>query len=83
MGLRAWCGDNAPSVEEEIRVILRAAGAQDVSKEACKMWARQFMREWVKDWTPGKLLAPEQCWKVGQAFLEVLATAKAKQRGRA
>lgn len=58
-------------LEGRIRRILRAERAPDVSRAACKAWARAFISHHVPRWYPGKDLSTEDAQRVGRLFEEL------------
>lgn len=56
------------TLEEDIRRIMRAEGATDLSTEACKEWARVLIRGCVPWWTPGSKLNAMERERIGAVF---------------
>lgn len=56
------------SVEDEIKILLRAQRKPDRSTAACKEFAARFVASVIKRWTPGQALTAKQAQKVGAQF---------------
>ena len=65
-------------LEQDVRTILRANGATDLSTEACRKWAQWYIAQVVRDWEPGRRLMQTEYERVGYCFHRALEEAKAK-----
>lgn len=70
----------APDKEEwdiprRIEALLRREGAADVSKAACRAWAREFIRARFPQWSPECPLTAEEYRALGVAFMRRCADA--------
>ncbi len=56
------------SIEDEIRILLKALRRKDVSTAACQQYATEVVRSVVRGWNPGEELSIRQRQKVGAEF---------------
>lgn len=78
MSLIEW-RPNGVSIEAEVRIIMTKERHADTSSAACKEWVRNFIKEQVATWHPGRALTWQEAQQVGRAFEERLLKA-AKRR---
>jgi len=75
------------SLEEDVRAVMRAEGAADLSSGACRAWVRAFIQNRVPGWRRGQALNWEDAQRVGRAFEVRLVRAvplpKKPRRGQA
>lgn len=60
---------------KEVRIVLRARGAEDLSPAACKQWARDFIADRVPEW-PERALTDVEEREIGHEFQDVLGRAQ-------
>lgn len=56
------------TIEEEIRVLLKALRKRDTSTAACRQYATEVVRAIVRGWQPGDPLTVRQAQRVGAEF---------------
>lgn len=66
------------SIEKEVRALLKERGRADVTTQACKCWAKEFIQALVPGWYPGALLTVAQSQLVGRAFTKLLGRPEIK-----
>lgn len=77
MGLLDWRQEG--STEGDVRIILQAEGKTDRSLEACKEWARTFIRDVIPWWASGEPLTEQEAVEVGARFCAMLVWGKQHQ----
>lgn len=63
------------SIEEEVRIILCARHASDLSETACRQFAREFVQTILPRWVPGAPLTWQEAQMVGEEFNRALRAA--------
>lgn len=63
-------------IEADVRIVMRAEGLTELSIEARKRWAREFIQQSVPWWSPGTALHWAEQQMVGAAFEVLLSHAK-------
>lgn len=65
-------GTTSEDLAWAVRCLRDRQGAEDLSREACQRWAREFVWKIAPDWKPGRAL-PFMIWaRVGAAFMAEL-----------
>lgn len=70
------------NIEEDVRVVMQAEGATDVSAAARKTWARKFIQDQVPWWVAGQPLRAHEEQMIGAAFEARFHAAKGRKRIR-
>jgi hypothetical protein len=74
VSLHAWRRD----IEAELGIVMRHARCADLSPNARKAWAREYIRQLFPHWVPGNRLTADEYIRLGIAFN---ARLRAAQRG--